>query len=84
MDGIWSELYNFNNDTGASILNETAPTDNENYLILRSEVVADIQSLNSGKSPGVDNITVELLKYGGEHMISVITNICNKIWNSGE
>ena len=26
----------------------------------------------------------ELLKSGGENMISMITNVCNKIWNSGD
>ena len=79
-----SELYNFNNDKDTSILNATAPTDNDNYPILRSEVVSAIQSLKSGKSPGIDNITGELLKSVGENMISVITNICNKLWNSGD
>ena len=79
-----SELYNANNDNDTSILNATETTDNENYPILRREVVAVIQSLKSGKLPGVDTITGELLKSGDEKIISVITNVCNKIWNSGE
>ena len=66
-------MYNYNNDKDTSILNATEPTDNDNYPILRSEVVSAIQSLKSGKSPGVDNITGELLKSGGENMISVIS-----------
>ena len=77
-------MYNYNNDQDISILNSTEPTDNDNYPILRSEVVSAIQSLKIGKSPGIDNITGELLKSGGENMISVITNVCNKIWNSGD
>ena len=80
----YSELYNFNNDKDTSILNATEPTDNDNYPILRSEVVSAIHSLKSGKSPVVDNIIGELLKSGGENMISVITKVCNKIWNSGD
>ena len=74
-----SELYNFNNDKITNILNATEPIDNDNYPILRREVVSAIQSLKIGKSPGIDNITGELLKFGGENMISVITNVCNKI-----
>ena len=58
---IWteycSEMYNYNNDKDTSILNATEPTDNDNYPILRSEVVSAIQSLKLGKSPGIDNIT---------------------------
>ena len=77
-------MYNYNNDQDISILNATELTDNDNYPILRSEVVSAIQSLKIGKSPGIDNITGELLKSGGENMISVITNVCNKIWNSGD
>ena len=76
-------MYNYNNDKDTSILNATEPTYNDNYLILRSEVVSAIQSLKNGKSPGVDNITGELLKSGGENMISVITNVYNKITNFG-
>ena len=46
----FTDLYNFNNDKDTSILNATEPTDNDNYPILRSEVVSAIQSLKSGKS----------------------------------
>ena len=38
-----------------------------------------------GKSPGDDNIPAELIKNGGEAMISSLTSIiCNKIWETGE
>ena len=58
MDGILLRVVQYiYNDKYTSILNATEPTDNVNYPILRSEVVSAIQSLKSGKSPGVDNIT---------------------------
>ncbi len=37
-----------------------------------------------GKSSLDDNIPVELIKNGGEAMISTLTIICNKIWETGE
>ena len=40
--------------------------------------------LKGGKSPGNDNIPSELIKNGGEAMISALTIICNKIWKTGE
>ena len=76
-------IYPYHVYTYTSILIATEPTDNDNYPILRSEDLSAIQSLQIGKSSGVDNITGELLKSGGENMILVITNVCNKISNSG-
>ena len=37
-----------------------------------------------GKSAGVDNIPAELVQAGGEIMIDVLTEICNRIWRTGE
>ena len=37
-----------------------------------------------GKSAGVNNIPAELVQAGGETMINVLTEICNKIWRIGE
>ncbi|WP_419629532.1 hypothetical protein, partial [Thiolapillus sp.] len=37
-----------------------------------------------GKSAGVDNIPAELIQTGGEDVISALTTICNKIWQTGE
>ena len=39
-----------------------------------------VASLKKGKSAGVDNIPAELVQAGGETMIDVLTQICNRIW----
>ena len=52
--------------------------------IRREEVETAVASLKKGKSAGVDNIPVELVQAGGETMIDVLTEICNKIWRTGE
>ena len=45
---------------------------------------AAVQSLKRGKSVGVDNIPAELVQAGGEDVITTLTTICNKIWQTGE
>ena len=37
-----------------------------------------------GKSVGVDNIPAEPVRAGGEAVITALTTICNKIWQTGE
>ena len=45
---------------------------------------AAVQSLKKGKSAGVDNIPTELVQAGGEDVITALTTICNKIWQTEE
>ena len=60
-------------------------TDTEDdHPILRREVEAAVQSLKKGKTTGVDNIPAELVQAGGEDVISALTTVCNKIWQTGE
>ena len=44
------------------------------------EVEIAVASLKKGKSAGVDDIPAELVQGGGETMIDVLTEICNRIW----
>ena len=60
-------------------------TDTEDdHPILRIEVEAAVQSFKKGKSAGVDKIPVELAQAGGKDIITAVTTICNKIWQTGE
>ena len=45
---------------------------------------AAVQSLKKGKSAGIDNIPTELIQAGGEDVITALTTIRNKIWQTGE
>ena len=40
--------------------------------------------MKKGKSAGVDNIPAELVQAGGDIVITVLTTICNKIWQTEE
>ena len=52
--------------------------------IVREEVEIAVASLKKGKSAGVDNVPAELVQAGGGTMIDVLTEICNRIWRTGE
>ena len=43
-----------------------------------------MRSLKNDKVAGVDNVPAELIKHGGEAVMDIITEICNKIWQTGE
>ena len=47
-------------------------------------VEAAVQTLKKGKSAGVDNVPAEQVQAGGEDVITALTTIRNKIWQTGE
>ena len=79
-----SELYNHKAKGDPEELKHPPVTNIDSHPILREEAEAAVKSLKPGKSAGVDNIPDELLQAGGETMIDVLLNICNKIWQTGE
>ena len=79
-----SELYNHKANGDPSVLNCTQSDTENDHPIRRREVEAAVQSLKKGKSAGVDNIPAELVQAGGEDVITALTTICNKIWQTGE
>ena len=79
-----SELYSHNTNGDPVVLNCTQTTEEDDYPILREEVEAAVKSLKKGKSAGIDNIPAELVQAGGEALITTLTTICNKIWQTGE
>ena len=78
------ELYNYPIQPDTNILGEeTRPSKEPSPLpVMREEVEEAIRSLPSGKSPGTDNIPAELLKKGGSELVTVITTLCQKIWET--
>jgi hypothetical protein len=49
---------------------------------MKDEVIHAMHSLKIGKTPGIENIPAELLKYGGPELERVMTEICEKIWST--
>ena len=79
-----SELYNHKANGDPSVLNCPQTDTEDDQPVLRREVETAVQSLKKGKSAGVDNIPAELVQAGGEDVITALTTICNKIWQTGE
>ena len=51
---------------------------------LRSEVVAAMKELKTSKAAGVDGIPAELIKCLGEEGVSMMWQMCKKIWKTGK
>ena len=79
-----SELYNHKTSGNPSVVNCPQTDEEDDHPIHRKEVAAAVQSLTKGKSAGMDNIPAELVKAGGEDVITAVTTICDKIWQTGE
>ena len=79
-----SELHKHKANGDPSVLNCPQTDTEDDYPIFLTEVEAAVQSLKKGKSGGVDNIPAELVQAGGENVITALTTICNKIWQTGE
>ena len=79
-----TELYNHKANGDPLVLNCPQTDTEDDHSILRKDVEAAVQSLNTGKSVGVGNIPAELVKTGGEDVITALTTISDKIWQIGE
>ena len=79
-----SELYNHKANGDPSVLNCPQTRTEDDHPILRREAEAAVQSLKKGKSAGVDNIPAELVQARKEDIITALTTVCNKIWQTGE
>ena len=77
------ELYNYESCGDNTVLDCSQPPEEDLQPILREEVEITVASLKKGKSE-FDNIPAELVQAGGETMIDVLTEICNRIWRTGE
>ncbi len=50
----------------------------------RLEVEEAIARLKCGKAAGMDGITAEMLKYGGDAVVEWMLLICERTWKNGE
>jgi hypothetical protein len=75
-----------NNDTVVAELDQISPPpkDDEMHDILYEEVEAAVKRLKKHKSPGIDDITGEMIQAGGEVVTEELHGICNQIWQGGK
>jgi endonuclease/exonuclease/phosphatase family metal-dependent hydrolase len=73
-ESYFKELYNDNSEKST----KTLPT-NEKVEITETETARAIKKLKNRKSPGIDNIPNELIKYAGTSLATEINRLFNKI-----
>ncbi len=56
----------------------------EQGVIERVEVEKAIGKMKCGKAAGIDGITPEMVKHGGDAMVEWLTMICGLAWRQGE
>lgn len=84
-----SALYEeqLDHDTAAETIKEleaiSPPVVTSEDDIMEEEVRKAIKRLKNNKSPGIDNISGEMLKQGGEVVVQELHKICNMAWAQG-
>ena len=56
----------------------------DDHPVLRKDVEATVQLSKKGQSAAVDNIPAKLVQAVGEAVITALTTICSKIWQTVE
>ena len=84
MDRLLLRIVNYESCGDNNELDCSQPPEEDLQPILCEEVEIAVASLKKGKSGEVDNIPAEPVKAGGEAMKDVLTEICNRIWRTGE
>ena len=80
----YTKFYKFHPGTSLFQSNITPTQEPESLPVLREEVKEAVHSMKAGQSPGVDNNPSELLRNGGKETTTVLTVICQKIWEMKE
>ena len=52
--------------------------------VMESEVRAALYDLQDRKAPDGDDIPVELIKDAGDEVITIITRLCRRIWETNQ
>ena len=82
----WTEycfkLYNYESKTDDAVIDSIINNEDHQTPILEDGVEAAVQFLKYGKSPGIDNIPVELITSAGEEIADVLHKVCERIWTT--
>ena len=77
MEGVHRQLYMKDEGIEGTFTEEIHEKE---PAILHSEVRSALKEIAAGKTPGSDEIPIELIKELGENAIPILTDLCNKIW----
>ena len=80
--GFFEGLLNPNEDTRDNNLSVQDILEHEPE-ILRSEIEESLKSAKTGKSPGIDGISIEIIKAAGEARVELLWKVCRSVWKDG-
>ena len=78
MDGILHRAVQLQTKIGCKYLEKRRQRGKQRNKRLKEEVEKAVRMLKDGKSPGVDNVAAEILKYAGPDIIDTLTIVCEK------
>ena len=81
MAEYYQECYNYNIKYDNSIIINQLPEKVNELQILKLEFEDATQKLKYCKSPDIDNIPYALLKFGGDEIINIFTELCQISWS---
>ena len=82
----YSELLNRPSSVDHTIIDQVEQlpiVDQMDIAPTRDETINAVKKLNTGKSPGLDGLTSEILKSGGEKMIDLLLELILHYWETG-
>ena len=80
--GYFEGLLNPNEDTRYNNFSAQDILEHEPE-ILRSEVEESLKSAKTGKAPGIDGISIEIIKAAGEADVELLWSVCRAVWKDG-
>ena len=81
----YSDLLNRVTEVDESVLSEIPQLPIKDFLDVppdQEEVNKAIAQMNNGKSPGIDGIPAEVLKYGGDKVKELVYEVVSHVWDS--
>src|ERR1043165_5836853 len=84
-----NELYTNVDQENKELLDELErislpPREDDEDEILLEEVEWAIKHLKNNRSPGLDGITGEMIRAGGDELMKEMHVLCKQIWNEGK
>ena len=80
--GYFEGLLNPNEDTRDNNFSAQDILEHEPE-ILRSEVEESLKSAKTGKAPGIDGISIQIIKAAGEAGVELLWRVCRAVWKDG-
>ena len=80
--GYFEGLLNPNEDMSDNNVSAQDILEHEPEILL-SEVEESLKSAKTGKAPGIEGISIEIIKAAGEAGVELLWRVCREVWQDG-